>query len=165
MHIRPEQEQDRPAVRQVNESAFERPAEADLVAAVRDQAAPVISLVAQDGDAIIGHILFSPVTLSAHKNLVLMGLAPMAVVPELQHQGVGSALVRAGLEACRNLGAGAVMVLGHPQYYPRFGFSPAVGYGIRSEYSVPDDTFMVLELQPGSLRGVSGVVKYHAAFG
>lgn len=165
MHVRPEQELDWPAVRQVNESAFETAAEADLVVALREQAAPVISLVAQEGDAIIGHILFSPVTHCGHSELTLMGLAPMAVVPERQHQGVGSALVRAGLEACRHLGAEAVVVLGHPRYYPRFGFSPAVGYGIRSEYSVPDDTFMALELQPGSLRGISGVVKYHAAFG
>ena len=132
---------------------------------LREQAEPVVSLVAEEGGSIIGHIMFSPVVLPEHPRLKIMGLAPMAVVPKHQRRGVGSSLVRAGLEACKTLGFGAVVVLGHPEYYPRFGFSPAVGYGIRCEYEVPGDTFMVIELQPGFLKGVTGTVKYHVAFG
>jgi putative acetyltransferase len=94
-----------------------------------------------------------------------MGLAPMAVAPEHQRKGIGSALVRAGLEQCKRLGFGAVVVLGHPAYYPRFGFMSSAHFGIACEYEVPEDVFMVVELQPGFLRGASGKVKYHAAFG
>jgi putative acetyltransferase len=165
MLIRPEQENDRAAVHAVNVSAFETPAEADLVDALREQAAPVVSLVAEDDGGLVGHIMFSPVTLPEQPALRIAGLAPMAVEPEHQRKGVGSALVRAGLEQCRQLGFGAVVVLGHPAYYPRFGFSSSRRFLIGCEYDVPDDVFMVLELQPGFLRGASGKVKYHAAFG
>ncbi len=93
-----------------------------------------------------------------------MGLAPMAVAPEHQRKGIGSALVRAGLEQCKQLGFAAVVVLGHPEYYPRFGFSPSSRFGINSEYEVPEEVFMAMELQPGALSGKTGRVKYHAAF-
>lgn len=93
-----------------------------------------------------------------------MGLAPMAVAPAHQRQGVGSALIRAGVERCGELGFVAVVVLGHAGYYPRFGFSPAARFGVCCEYDVADEAFMATELQPGSLRGKSGVVKYHMAF-
>lgn len=163
--IRAELTNDYSAVRAVNVSAFETPAEAELVDALREQARPLVSLVALDGVAIVGHILFSPVVLSGHPALNLMGLAPMAVAPDHQRRSVGSALVRAGLEQCRQLGVGAVVVLGHPDYYPRFGFSPATRSGIGCEYEVPEEAFMVLELQPGYLRDASGMAKYHEAFG
>ena len=95
-----------------------------------------------------------------------MGLAPMAVAPARQRQGVGSALARAGIAACRDLGFGAVIVLGHPEYYPRFGFVPASRFGLRSEYDVPDDVFMAMELKPGALHGRGpGTIRYHPAFG
>lgn len=165
MRIRAEEERDWPAVRVVNESAFETPAEADLVSTLRGQAEPLVSLVAKVGDTIVGHIMFSPVVLSEHPGSKLMGLGPMAVLPERQGQGVGSSLVRAGLEACKKLGCGAVVVLGHPEYYPRFGFSPAARYRMSCEYEVPDEAFMAIELRPGFLQNVSGTVKYHAAFG
>jgi putative acetyltransferase len=164
MRIRAEQEKDRAAVHAVNISAFETPLEANLVDALREQAEPVVSLVAEDNGAIVGHIMFSPVSVPGRPALRIMGLAPMAVAPEHQRQGIGSALVYAGLELCKQLGFGAVVVLGHPAYYPRFGFAPAAGFGIGCEYDVPDDVFMVLELQADFLRGVSGKVKYHAAF-
>jgi putative acetyltransferase len=93
-----------------------------------------------------------------------MGLAPMAVVPAMQRHGVGSMLIRAGLDACACLGCDAVVVLGHAQYYPRFGFSPASMFGLRCEYDVPDEVFMALELQPGRLMGKSSTIRYHAAF-
>lgn len=164
MLIRAEQDNDRAAVYAVNASAFETPLEANLVDALREQAAPVVSLVAEDNGAIVGHIMFSPVSLSGHPALKVMGLAPMAVVPEHQRQGIGSALVRAGLEQCKQLGFVAVVVLGHPEYYPRFGFSPSTRFGIGSEYEVPEEVFMATELQPAALSGSAGTVKYHAAF-
>jgi putative acetyltransferase len=163
--IRPEEERDRAAVDAVNVAAFDRSDEAELVAALRAQVPDAISLVAEEGEAVIGHILFTPVTLGGHPDLSIMGLAPMAVAPAHQRSGVGSALVRAGLEACRERAAGAVVVLGHAEYYPRFGFVPASRFGIASEYDVPDDVFLILELRPGSLASASGTIRYHAAFG
>jgi putative acetyltransferase len=165
MRIRAEQPGDWTATHAVNVSAFETPLEADLVDALRGQAKPLVSLVAEDKGALVGHIMFSPVSLSGHPALKIMGLAPMAVLQERQRQGIGTALVRVGLEQCRLLGAGAVVVLGHPAYYPRFGFSPSARFGIRCEYDVPDDVFMLVELQAGFLQGVSGTISYHPAFG
>jgi len=165
MHIRPERPADIASIRAVNLTAFETSTEADLVDALREQAHPIVSLVADDVGAIVGHILFSPVTLRAHPELQIMGLAPMAVVPAKQRQGIGSALVREGLEQCRRLGFGAVVVLGHAEYYPRFGFTPASRFGLRCEYDVPDEVFMVLELDADVLRGKSGTIQYHPAFG
>jgi putative acetyltransferase len=164
MQIRAEQPADVAAVHAVNRAAFETTTEADLVDALRVQAEPMISLVAEDAGSIVGHICFSPVTLSGHAELKIMGLAPMAVLPAEQRRGIGSALVRAGLERCRQLGSAAVVVLGHPEYYPRFGFVPASRFGIGSEYDVPDDVFMALELEAGILNGKSGTIRYHAAF-
>jgi len=165
MRIRPEEPGDIRAIHQVNRQAFETAVEASLVDALRRQAQPLISLVAVVDDEVAGHILFSPVTLSSDPGARIMGLAPMAVVPAKQRQGIGTALVRAGLEECRRLSFEAVIVLGHADYYPRFGFGPASRYGLTCEYDVPDDVFMVLELSPGTLEGRSGVIRYHAAFG
>ena len=88
----------------------------------------------------------------------------MAVLSTYQNKGIGSKLVKAGLEQCRSQGYIAVVVLGHPNYYPKFGFVPSVKYGIKSEYEVPDEVFMILELIPGSLKNHEGVIKYHEAF-
>ncbi len=164
MRIRPEEPADHAGVRAVNVAAFETAAEADLVEALRARARPLVSLVAEAAGAIVGHIMFSPVTLPGHPTLALMGLAPLAVTPARQRTGIGSALVEAGLAACRRLGADAVVVLGHPGYYPHFGFAPGVRVGLDCEYDVPAEAFMVLELRPGALRSASGRVQYHAAF-
>lgn len=164
MLIRPERESDWPAVHAVNMAAFGRPAEADLVDAVREQCCPVVSLVAEEDGEIIGHILFSPVTLSGHADAMIMGLGPLAVWPAHQRQGIGSALALAGLERCRELGAGAVVVLGHASYYPRFGFKTSTCFGIRSAFDVPEEAFMVVELLPGYLNNRSGVAHYHPVF-
>ncbi|MFA6000866.1 MAG: N-acetyltransferase [Thermoleophilia bacterium] len=164
MQIRDEEPRDRPAVYAVNAASFETRSEAELVNALRDQAKPFISLVAQDKGVIVGHIMFTPVMLSGMPELKVMGLAPVAVAPEHQRKGIGSALVRAGLERCAQLGFGAVVVLGHPGFYPRFGFSPSVNFGISCEYEVPEEAFMVLELEPGFLRDATGKVRFHAAF-
>lgn len=164
MRIRTEQENDVGAVREINLSAFATPSEADLVDALRDQTEPIVSLVAEQEEMVIGHIMFSPASLAGHPDLKIMGLAPMAVAPEYQQKGFGSALVRAGIECCKQLGFVAVVVLGHTKYYPRFGFSSASRFGIESEYDVPEDLFMVLELQADALNGKTGTVTYHPAF-
>ena len=133
MLIRDETKDDRDAVYAINLSAFETSSEATLVDALRGQAQPNVSLVSEDNGELVGHILFSPVSLSGHPDCRMMGLAPMAVTPGHQNKGIGSALVQAGLDQCRKLGCIGVVVLGHPVYYPRFGFSPASEFAIDSE--------------------------------
>jgi putative acetyltransferase len=165
IHIRAEADTDRAAIHAVNTAAFETSAEADLVDALRAKAGPLISLVAEVDEQIVGHILFSAVSLAQHPELNLMGLGPMAVLPTHQRQGVGSALVREGLRRCKQRGSQAVVVVGHPEYYPRFGFVPASKYGVRCEYDVPDNVFMLVELVAGTLRGASGLIRYDEAFG
>ena len=164
MRIRPEANADRAAIHAVNRAAFGTSLEADLVDVLRAKAAALISLVAEVDDAIVGHILFSPVSLGGHDQLNLMGLGPMAVLPQRQRSGIGSALAQDGLKRCKQLGCHAVVVVGHPEYYPRFGFAPASRFGIRCNYDVPDDVFMLAELEPGALRGASGVIRYDEAF-
>lgn len=164
MLIRIEQRSDKDLVYAIHAEAFETSAEAGLVDALRIRARPFISLVAEEGNEVCGHILFTPVTLSGVPELPIVGLAPMAVAPERQNQGLGSALVRTGLDECKRQGFVAVVVLGHPNYYPRFGFQPASKFQLRSEYEVPDEVFMVAELSPGALRGKTGVIRYHEAF-
>jgi len=152
------------AVRRVIEAAFGRAAEADLVERLRHTCAHYHSLVAEvDGD-LAGHIFFSPVTIETAPNLAVMGLAPMAVAPALQRRGIGARLVRRGLEACRAAGGSGVIVLGHPDYYPRFGFVRASHFGLRYEAEGHDEAFMALELAPGALAGASGQVRYQDAF-
>jgi putative acetyltransferase len=165
MIIRDERPVDVDSIRAVNLAAFETSTEADLVDALRRRATPLISLVAEDGANVVGHILFSPVTLASEPGLTLMGLAPMAVVPSRQRQGVGSSLVREGLDRCRQVNAAGVVVLGHPEYYPRFGFLPAARLFLRCEYDVPEEVFMVRELREGALCGLSGTIRYHPVFG
>ncbi len=166
VHIRPEIKKDIARIRSINTAAFDTTAEADLVDRLRKSDAPLISLVAESKGIIIGHILFSPLELSGNQPPVqLAGLAPMAVSPEYQNRGTGSALLCTGLEHCKSHGYQAVFVLGHPEYYTRFGFGPASAFGIKSEYEVPDEVFMAVELEVGALSECSGVVKYHPEFG
>jgi len=164
MRIRPEEPSDRLAVRAVNEAAFGSSLEADIVERLHKNSESVVSLVAEVDSEICGHIMLSPVTINSNGSIQLIGLGPMAVLPNHQRQGIGSNLVHEGLSQCRTKGFSAVVVLGHPEYYPRFGFAPASRYGITSKYDVPDEVFMLLELQPGSLQGVSGQVIYSDAF-
>ncbi len=152
-------------IKKINTAAFETQAEARLVDTLRDSGIPLISLVAEVDERIVGHILFSPVTLSDKSaDVKIAGLAPMAVMPDHQNQGIGTALVRKGLQHCKSKEYQAAVVLGHPDYYPRFGFVPGSRFGIKSEYDVPDEVFMVKELVAGILTGYSGVVKYHQLF-
>ena len=164
MHVRAQLPADVDAVRELNRAAFEGPDEARIVDALRGADMPLVSLVAETDGTVVGHILFSPVTLATASLPLVMGLAPMAVLPGHQRSGIGTALVRAGLDACRTLGAVAVVVLGHPAYYRRFGFVRASRFGLTCEYDVPDDVFMALELQDGALSGHAGVVRYHREF-
>ena len=162
--VRPEEPRDREAVRAVNESAFGQPTEAALVEALHRERAVVVALVAEIDERVVGHILFSPVSVEHATSKGTVGLGPMAVRPEFQRRGIGSLLVRGGLDRCRAAGSEAVVVLGHAEYYPRFGFRPAQQFGLRCEYDVPPEVFMALELVPGSLHGVAGLVRYHQAF-
>ena len=166
MNIRKEKDSDKEIIWKVNAEAFETEAEANLVNALRDSGIPFISLVAEEDEEIVGHILFTPVELIGDDSgLKLMGLAPMAVLPKFQKKGIGSQLVKTGKEKCSTQGYDAIIVLGHPEYYPKFDFIPSVKYGIKSEYNVPDETFMLLELKEGLLKDKNGVIKYHSAFG
>jgi putative acetyltransferase len=163
--IRPEMPEDIPAIRRVNEQAFDRAEEADLVEALRRRGVITLSLVAVEDEDIIGHILFSPVTIeSGESKLEAVALGPMAVLPSYQRQGIGSRLVRAGLEECRRLGHDVVIVLGHPGFYPRFGFVPSRRFGIRWEHDVPNEVFMVAELREGALTERGGTVRYQPEF-
>lgn len=169
--VRDERPEDASAVRDLIREAFGQADEADLVARIRQATAATVGLVAEtrevDGSnrgRLVGHILFSPVTIDGAPQIAAVGLAPMAVQPERQRQGIGTALVATGLDRCRALGIQGVVVLGHPGYYPRFGFEPARRFGLSSDYDVPADTFMALELTPGALDAAEGVIHYHAAF-
>jgi putative acetyltransferase len=163
--IRAETAEDRALVRRVNELAFGRSNEADLVDALREKARPYISLVAIVDDEVVGHIFFSSVLIeSGDHSFAALGLAPMAVLPAYQRRGIGSQLVREGLKESHRLGYDIVVVLGRPNYYPRFGFVPASLKGLRSEYDVADEAFMVAEMKPDALAGCSGLVRYHPEF-
>ena len=163
--IRPETPADPPAIRDVIVQAFGQEVEANLVDLLRQQKAAVISLVAEVDGHIVGHILYSPVTIETNpRKRQIPGLAPLAVLPAWQRRGVGGALIRNSFEICCSLPVDGAVVLGSPEYYPRFGFFPAVKYGLRSEYPVPPEDFMVITFQPTGLEGCSGAVHYHPAF-
>ena len=166
--IRPETPADITAICTVNRQAFDgRNAESSMVDAVRhsDGFLPELSLVAEQNGQIVGHILFSRIRIEIPQgNIPALSLAPMAVLPELQQQGIGSALVRRGLEECKRLGHAVVIVLGHPGYYPRFGFSASLATALECPYGDCGDAWMALELTPGALDEVRGKVFYPPAF-
>jgi putative acetyltransferase len=135
------------------------------VDALRQHNALTLSLVAVQDGCLVGHIAFSRVTITSEIGTIeALGLAPMAVLPAYQRRGIGSQLVKAGLNACHNTPYGVVVVLGHPHYYPRFGFVPAKPLGIVWEHDVPEEVFMVQELREGALTQTKGVVKYRPSF-
>ena len=165
MIIRAERPEDVQEIRHINIEAFDTESEANLVELLRNSGIPLISLIAEESGGLIGHILFGLVTLEDdNSSISIAGLAPMAVLPDWQNKGIGSKLVEKGLRQCKHSGYAAVVVLGHPDYYPRFGFVPSVNYGIKTEYDVPAEVFMIKELQNGALDGWSGTVRYHQAF-
>ena len=165
IEIREERQQDAKAVRNVNERAFGQTQEADLVEKLRRTCNDLVSLVAVVENEVVGHILFSPATIESSRMTVRgMALAPMAVLPEYQRQGIGSELVRAGIDKLQRTPCPFIIVLGHVEYYPRFGFTPASRYGIRGEWDGAGDAFMILCLDPSAMSHISGVAKYHPDF-
>ena len=164
--IRAEEPRDQCGVFEVHARAFPQLGEAKLVDALRAAGAVTISLVAERGGRVVGHILFSPVRVEGEGgSFVAQGLAPMAVDPSCQREGIGSALVRAGLDACRAAGHTIVFVLGHPDYYPRFGFEAAAPRGLHYQGGAGyAPAFFVAELAAGSLAGRAGVVHYRPEF-
>jgi len=164
--IREEAPNDANPIYALNAAAFETDAEARLVMALRAHGRLTLSLVAVQDSMVVGHVAFSPVTVSRPDGSVLagIGLGPMAVAPSHQGHGIGKRLARIGLERLRAAGHPFCVVLGHPNFYPRFGFKRASGYGIRWERDVPEEVFFALELAPGALEDVSGVVRYSPEF-
>lgn len=166
--IRPETTADAAEIYAINQQAFDgRDAEPGLVDAIRQSAGfiPEFSLVAEQNGQLLGHILFSPIYIETETSQVpALSLAPMAVLNDFQNQGIGSALVRHGLEMCKQLGHTIVIVLGHPAYYPRFGFSTALAKNLECPYGDCGDAWMALELTTGALDGICGQVVYPPAF-
>lgn len=159
--IRPERPADIPGIRDVLRLAFPTVLEAQLVDALRAAGRLTLSLVAVSEGRVVGHAAFSPVMLS--DNAVGLGLAPVAVWPACQGRGIGSALVRAGLEQARKSGTRLVVVLGEPDYYSRFGFRPAAGWGLRDEYG-GGEAFQALVFDEQAVPVGGGLVRYGAAF-
>jgi putative acetyltransferase len=161
--IRTASPHDQEVIRDVHRQAFGREDEGRLVVLLREGGYHRLSLVAEVDGKVAGHILFSELAIIGSRGTVpALALAPLAVVPEQQRRGVGSMLVREGLRLCRSFVHRIVIVLGHPDYYPRFGFSRTLAEPLRSIYSGP--SFMALELEAGALEGVSGEVRYPPPF-
>jgi len=164
--IRQEEPEDIAAVRAINETAFGRPTEAAIVDSIRAACPDAVSLVALEDDRIVGHIFFSPVLVSSgNESTQGMGLAPMAVLPERQRHGIGSMLVQVGIDAMRKRNCPFIIVLGHPEYYPRFGFISASRHGLSCQWDgIPDEAFMALILDEVSMVSVSGTARYRDEF-
>jgi len=158
--VRPETSADAEDIRTVLETSFPTPDEARLVEALRVAGRLVVSLVAESGGAVVGHVAFSPVSAGSSTGA---GLAPVAVIPAYRRRGVAARLVRDGLAACGLAGFGFVVVLGEPKYYSRFGFRPAAEWGLFDEYG-GGPAFQVLELRPGSIPVGAGLVRYASEF-
>lgn len=167
MIIRTEQEADYSRSEHVHRLAFSRENESALVRAIRSSGEyiPELSLTAEDGKDIVGHIMFSKAVIDTGEGEVpTLALAPVAVMPQRQNEGIGSLLIREGLKQAELQGFAHAVVLGHPDYYPRFGFRPSTVFGIFSPFPVPEEVFMVMEFKEGSLTGISGTVKYPPSF-
>jgi putative acetyltransferase len=158
--IRSEETKDIEQVREILRAAFPSDAESKLVDALRTNGKAIISLVAVDSDQVLGHILFSAVSTSPPNDAKGIGLAPVAVRPNAQSQGIGSQLIREGLRSCEELGYDYCIVLGAPKYYSRFGFEKASNFDLQNEYGV-DGAFMVIRFRD---RAAHGLVKYAPEF-
>jgi putative acetyltransferase len=165
MTIRPEMDSDIALIYEINLLAFRQRPEADLVNELRKNRKLIVSLVTEREGRIVGHIAFSRVSADNAPEVFIAGLAPMAVLPELQGKGIGSMLVREGIEACRKMKVEGIVVLGHPDFYLRFGFQPASRFGFRCVYDAPDEAFMALELQDDMLSRSAGLIRYAPEFG
>ena len=161
IEIREERGEDLAAIRDVNKRAFDQDHEGKIVDALRSNGAALLSLVATVDDQVVGHIMYSPITIG---EVTGAALGPMAVVPEHQGQGIGSKLVQAGNQRIKDAGWPFIIVIGHANFYPRFGFTPAGLLGITCEWEVPEDVFMLLVLGQEKMQRVSGLAKYRHEF-
>ena len=162
VEVRDEYQGDIPAIRDLNKRAFEQDQEANIIDALRSNRAVMLSMVAISDGQVVGHIMYSPISIDGKVSGAALG--PMAVLPEYQGQGVGSELIKKGNQRLRNDGCPFIIVLGHSEYYARFGFEPASMHEITCEWDVPDNVFMVLILDEAKMRGISGVAKYRPEF-
>lgn len=166
--IRKENKYDALEIYEVNAQAFKQDNEARLVDLLRQGKTfiPELSLVATIDNEIIGYILFTKIKIDTqnHKEVESIALAPLAVIPSLQNKGIGGQLIKAGLDQAKALHFNSVIVLGHKQYYTKFGFEPTSKWNIKSPFDVPEEAFMGIELIPGGLQNISGVVKYPKEF-
>jgi len=162
IEIREERSDDIAAIREVNRLAFGQDQESNIVDALRTNGGALLSLVATVNGQVEGHIMYSPLTVA--ENVRGVALGPMAVVPEYQRQGIGTQLIEGGNRKIKDAGYPFIIVVGHAQYYPRFGFRPASEYGINCEWDVPDEVFMLLVLNEAKMQGASGLAKYRHEF-
>ncbi|MFC2165323.1 GNAT family N-acetyltransferase [Acidobacteriota bacterium] len=166
IHIRIEIPDDYEGIDEVNRQAFEQEVEGQLIRKIREGQNFIeeLSLVALDEETIVGHILFSKIKIKGESEHDTLALAPMSVKPEYQQKGIGKKLVRAGLKKAKDLGFGSVIVLGHSDYYPQFGFQEAAQWKIKCPFDAPDESFMAIQLIPGDLEDKSGTVIYPKEF-
>ncbi len=162
IEIGEERPDDVAVVRELNRRAFGQDQEGNIVDALMANGATLLSLVATLNDRVVGHIMYSPVSIDGKVRGAALG--PMAVIPERQRQGIGSKLIEAGNQKLKDAGCPFIIVVGHADYYPRFGFRPASEHGIKCEWDVPDDVFMLLVLDQAKMEGVSGLAKYRHEF-
>jgi predicted N-acetyltransferase YhbS len=167
MIIRREKEEDFKSIYEINEQAFKQKDESELIERIRNNKnfIPELSLVAEENGKIVGHILFSKIKIIGEKEYESLVLAPMAILPELLRKGIGGRLIKEGLNKARELGFDSVIVLGHKDYYPRFGFERASKWDIKCPFEVPNEAFMAIELNVGALANKSGIVEYPKEFG
>ncbi|WP_239256557.1 GNAT family N-acetyltransferase [Listeria ilorinensis] len=168
MRIRKQQMDEIYQIREILTEAFGRQEEADLVERIRATAyyQPALSLVAERNDRTLsGYLLLSELEWkTADETRLILGLAPLAVRPARQKKGIGSALVEEGLRLAKEKAYPAVAVLGHAAYYPKFGFRPSTDFGIPAPFAVPEENYLLLELYPDSLKGMTGTIQYPDAF-
>ncbi|MFA6446250.1 MAG: N-acetyltransferase [Candidatus Paceibacterota bacterium] len=165
--VRPEKPEDYHTIYALNKKAFDGEVESRLVNNLRKTKGfiPELSLVAEKDGKVVGHILFSVVHINTGiDNVPVLALAPMAVLPEYQKQGIGSLLVKEGLSKCKESGNKAVVLVGHSDYYPRFGFIEAGDKGLKLPFDAPKEAFMVYEIIPDSLTGITGTIEYPPEF-
>lgn len=159
--VRAERPDDIPAVRDVNRRAFGQDQEANIVDALRANGAALLSLVAVHGGRVVGHVMYSPLTVGSTGGAAL---GPMAVDPDHQRRGIGSLLIEAGTSRLRSAGVPFVIVVGHAHFYPRFGFTPASAFGITCEWELPDEVFMIQILDGGAAGSLRGLAHYRHEF-
>ena len=162
IEIREERADDIAAVRDLNRRAFGQDQESNIVDALRANGAALLSLVATLNGQVVGHIMYSPLSIDGKFEGAALG--PMAVLPQCQRQGIGSKLIEAGNRKLKDDGCPFIIVVGHADYYPRFGFKPASEHGIKCEWDVPDNVFMLLVLDQAKMAGVAGLAKYRPEF-